>query len=36
MKRKTYDEGRAPHPVGTHGMIALCDLWTLPAAVRRA
>ena len=36
MKRKTYDEGRAPHPVGTHGMIPLCNLWTLPAAVRQA
>ena len=24
MKRKTYDEGRAPHPVGTHGMISFC------------
>lgn len=34
--RMTYDEGRAPHPVGTHGMIPLCNLWTLPAVVRRA
>ena len=25
-----------PHPVCTHGMILLCDLWTLPAVVRRA